>query len=346
MAVIKVGKGGKTLGQAINYANKDKILSGKDCPNDPKQALEQMKATKDQWGKEDGRQYKHYIQSFKPGETTPDQANKIGHEWADKIFRGYEVVIGTHQDKKHIHNHIIVNSVNFENGKKLHLDKRDLERFKAVNDQLCRENELSVIDRTKDCGIGEVRVYSMGKYQAIAQGKSYIAQTAFAVDDCLYRSWSREEFIRNMKEKGYRVEWSDNRKNVTYTDQNGNKIRASNLEKTFSDLKYSKESMEHEFARLKEQSITRENLTTGGFSHSRNGIIEKQCSIKGVGQISARSLETSRNYSVDQSISNIQRKLQQIQARAGLGNQSTSGKNSTINRKQLKLREDDQERDW
>lgn len=345
MAVIKVGKGGKTLRQAIDYANKENLLSGKDCPDGPKQALQQMKATKEYWEKEDGRQYKHYIQSFKPGETTPEQANKMGHEWAEKNFEGHEVIIGTHKDKDHIHNHIIVNSVNFENGKKIHLDKQDLERFKSVSDEICKKHGLSTIDRTQAIGIGEVRVYSMGKYQAIAQGKSYIAQTAFAIDDCLCCSWSREEFIKSMNGKGYKVKWSDNRKYVTYTDKNGNKVRSSNLEKTFSDSKYSKESMEHEFTRLKEQRLTGAHLTREGTGGGRDRSSKNQPSTERLGQISARSLETSRNHSIDQSIRNIQRELQQVQARAGIGDQSTSEQNSSINRKQLKLGKDDQDRD-
>ncbi|WP_312336304.1 relaxase/mobilization nuclease domain-containing protein [Anaerospora hongkongensis] len=241
--MVKAAQGGKNLGRAINYAARDGQMSGKDCSDNPEEAKAQMQTTKEQWGKTEGRQYKHYIQSFAPGETNREQAHEIGLKWAEKNFQGYEVVVGTHADKEHIHNHIIVNSVNFESGRKIQVTKKDLEHFKSVSDELCRENGLSTIDRTQKCDRGEVRVYEMGKYQAMAQGKSYVVKTARTVQAALETAQSKNEFIRYMNDNDYRVDWQDNRKHITFTDRNGNKVRAANLEKTFSDSAFGKEGI-------------------------------------------------------------------------------------------------------
>jgi len=235
MAVVKVCKGGKSLGKLIDYAAKDKLTSGKDCSDNPKKSLEEMQTTKEIWEQEKGRQYKHYVQSFAPKETTPEEAHKIGREWAEKNFKGYEVFIGTHNDKEHIHNHFIVNSVNFENGKKIHLDKEDLEKFKAVSDEICKEHGLSVIDRNQSKVKGEVREYNMKKYQAIVQGKSYITDTALAVQKSLENAKNKEEFMKNMNDNGYKVDWQDHKKHITFEDKDGHKVRAANLEKTFNE---------------------------------------------------------------------------------------------------------------
>jgi hypothetical protein len=243
VAIIKAAKGGRTLKQAIDYANKDKMLLGKDCPDDPQLAKEQMQITKEIFDKTDGRQYKHYIQSFDIGETTPEQAQEIGLKWAKENFKEYEVVVGTHKDTDHIHNHIVVNSVNFEDGSKIHLDKEDLERFKSVSDELCKEYGLSTIDRTKTIEKGEIRAYDMDKYQVMKQGNSFIQKTACSVEKSINNSQSKEEFIKGMKDQGYQVNWEDHKKHITFTDRDGNKVRATNLEKTFSDPMFSKEGL-------------------------------------------------------------------------------------------------------
>jgi len=149
MAVIKVTNSKATLGKAINYITKeektkDRLISGQNCS--PSTTLEEMKATKDQFDKLDGRQYYHYVQSFaKTDEVNHEKAHEIGVEWAEKNFKEYEVLIATHQDKDHIHTHFIVNSVSYENGKKFHSSKKDLEHLKEVSDKICEREGLSVI---------------------------------------------------------------------------------------------------------------------------------------------------------------------------------------------------------
>ncbi len=252
MAIIKATKGGSSLGKAMDYVEKKaELTSGKDCPDDKEKALEQMQTTKEIYDQTEGRQYKHYVQSFEPGETNPQQAHEIGKEWAEKNFEGHEVYIATHTDKDHIHNHFIVNSVNHENGKKIHTSNQDLENFKKENDRICEREGLSIPERKQG---QELRSYDMEKYQQIqkaveGKGNSYILDTALTVDKVATTSQSKEEFIRGMKSEGYKTEWHDHKKHITFTDKNGKKVRAANLVKTFNDPSFGKEGLEQSFSR-------------------------------------------------------------------------------------------------
>ena len=111
-------------------------------------AYKEMMATKKKYGKEDKVLAYHYIESFKPGEVTPELAHKIGVEFAQECFGDrFEVVIGTHLDRHHIHNHIVVNSVSFVDGGKFRsTPKSYYNEIRKVSDRLCREYGLSVID--------------------------------------------------------------------------------------------------------------------------------------------------------------------------------------------------------
>ena len=113
---------------------------------DPGFEYQEMMDTKQGIGKLGGRQCYHIIQSFKPGEVTPELALEIAREFAAEYLPEYEVVIGTHVDKKHIHSHLIFNSVNMQTGKKYHVSTREYYcQIRAISDRLCREHGLSVI---------------------------------------------------------------------------------------------------------------------------------------------------------------------------------------------------------
>ena len=105
-----------------------------------------MLDTKRAYGKEDGVMYYHIIQSFKPGEVTPEQALEIATEFAKEHLPGYETVIGVHVDKEHIHAHLVFNSVNADTGEKYHSNAQSYyQQIRATSDRLCREHGLSVI---------------------------------------------------------------------------------------------------------------------------------------------------------------------------------------------------------
>lgn len=150
MAVTKILARKGRLDIGINYVlNGDKteeqILTARlNC--DPGRECRQMLETKRAVGKENGVQYYHIIQSFKPGEITPELALEIAKEFAEEHLAGYETVIGVHVDKEHIHAHILFNSVNADTGEKYHSNAQSYyQQIRATSDRLCREHGLSVI---------------------------------------------------------------------------------------------------------------------------------------------------------------------------------------------------------
>lgn len=248
MAVIKCISAKSKVGHVLKYVQdkektEEKIISGINC--NPETAKEEMNFTKELHGKTEGRQYYHVIQSFKPGEVTPGKAHEIGKELAAKKFKDYECVVVTHTDREHVHNHIVVNSVNKETGKMYHSSKQDLKDLKNENDSICNREGLSVPEKKKN------RYFSMGEVKIAEKGDSLKFRLMDDIDHAKEKSLSRDEFIEHMKEWGYEVNWTDTRKYITYTTTEGKKFRDKSLP---SD--YSKEVMENGFRQAQEEQRT------------------------------------------------------------------------------------------
>lgn len=150
MAITKILARKGRLDVGIRYVlNGDKtqeqiLTAHLNC--DPGRELRQMLETKSQYDKEDGVQYYHMIQSFRPGEVSPELALEIARTLVEEHMPGYQAVIGVHVDKEHIHAHIIFNSVNADTGEKYHSSPQSYYRqIRAISDRLCREHGLSVI---------------------------------------------------------------------------------------------------------------------------------------------------------------------------------------------------------
>ena len=150
MAITKILARKGSLGAGISYVlNGDKtqehvLTAHLNC--DPGRECRQMLDTKQDYGKEDGVQYYHMIQSFKPGEITPELALEIATAFAQEHLPGFETVIGVHVDRQHIHAHILFNSVNADTGQKYHSNAQSYyQQIRATSDRLCREHGLSVI---------------------------------------------------------------------------------------------------------------------------------------------------------------------------------------------------------
>ena len=209
---------------------------------------------KKMWNKDTGRMYAHNIISWhKDEQITPEQAFEFGKEFAENWFSGFQTLVAVHKDKDHIHCHLVTNSVSYEDGRKLHNTRKDLERMKQLTNQMCRERGLTVAEKGKhfdgsQIEKGEVIAWSKDKYNLFRQQvkDSFVADCAMAVLKALENCISKEKFIEKMKQFGWNVNWTEKRKHITFQNQEGKKVRDSNLFKTFH-LDISKEGLENEF---------------------------------------------------------------------------------------------------
>ena len=206
MAVTKILARNGGLKQAIEYVlNGDKtqeqvLTAHLNC--DPGFEYQQMMDTKRELGKLDGRQCYHIIQSFVPDEITPELALQIATEFASEYLAGYQVVIGTHTDRHHIHSHILFNSVNDATGEKYHCSKSEyFQQIRAVSDRLCREHGLSVIIE----GDGQK---SMSYIEWLRQSKgqpTYLSMLEADLKSSIEDANSIGDFFRLMERKGYEI---------------------------------------------------------------------------------------------------------------------------------------------
>ena len=189
-------------------------------------AYAEMQATKQRFGKLGGVVGYHFIQSFAPGEVTPEQAHAIGVAFARRLFGDrYEVVIGTHLDKAHLHNHVVVNSVSFVDGKKYHSSPGSYYfDVRGVSDALCRENNLSTI-----APHGRGKHYA--EWKAEQNGKPTIRSTIRAdIDRIIGEAYTYETFLMLLRREGYVVQNRPDRKYVTVLPQGGKRaIRLDSL---------------------------------------------------------------------------------------------------------------------
>lgn len=216
MAIIKFTSGKINPRTVINYVcNKekttDKLISGKDCM--PESCEYEFAEVKKAFGKTDGRTYYHMIQSFSPDDRiTPEQAHEVGLKMAE-LFEGYQVLVVTHTNKAHTHNHLVINSVNFENGKKLTISNQELERIKNYSNSICLQNGWDVTE-------AKTRRNRNPKWKQIIIED---ALTAMA------ESYSMDEYISKLKELGIYVSYNPEYKYMTYSDAEGHKCRDAKL---------------------------------------------------------------------------------------------------------------------
>ena len=194
----------------MNYTqNGDKTehqlyVSGFNC--DPQNAYYLMQATKRRWGKplDSGNVGYHIIQSFKPSEATPDQVHEIGCEFARRFLADrFECTVSTHLDKGHLHNHIVVNSVSFMDGRMFRNDFTTYYKgIRAVSDELCRENRLSVVETD---GHGK----SYGEWKHEKEGSPTLRGMVKAdVEVAMTAADSFAGFVAELQKMGYAVNWT------------------------------------------------------------------------------------------------------------------------------------------
>ena len=233
------------------------LVSGINCQ--PQSVYDDFLNTKLLYHKDSGVMLYHMVQSFPKGEAVdPRQAHEAARRLAE-YFDGCEVLVCTHVDREHIHSHCVINSVNFETGKKLHMAKEQLQELMRRNDMICQEMGLPVFDAPTQ----QARGMSGAEYHTALKGQSWKLRLMNTIDECMKYAADKDAFVSLMASESYQVRWESTRKYITYTTPDGMKCRDNKLH----EEKYCKEAMEHEFrirAELVKRKLRRAAETDGG----------------------------------------------------------------------------------
>ena len=216
----------------------------------PETAFDEFLSTKLLHHKDGGVMFYHMVQSFPKGANIDPRA---AHEAARRLagyFEGCEVLVCTHVDREHIHSHCIINSVNFETGKKVHIADEQIQELRVRNDQICEELGLPKFQKDEQW---QSRGMSNAEYYTAVKGESWKFELMRVIDECMRYAGNRKEFLALLRSEGYDATWTDSRKNITYTTPDGRKCRDSRLHIG----KYLKENMEAEFGYRTENDNTR-----------------------------------------------------------------------------------------
>ena len=213
------------------------LISGINCQ--PQSVYDDFLNTKLLYHKDGGVMFYHMVQSFPKGMSVdPRQAHEAARRLAE-YFEGCEVLVCTHVDRGHIHSHCVINSVNFETGKKLHMAKEQLQELMRRNDAICLEMGLPVFDAPMQ----QARGMSGAEYHTALKGQSWKLRLMNTIDACMKYAADKDAFVSLMASEGYAVRWESGRKYITYTTPDGMRCRDNKLH----EEKYCKEAVEHEF---------------------------------------------------------------------------------------------------
>ena len=233
------------------------LVSGINCQ--PQSVYDDFINTKLLYHKDGGVMFYHMVQSFPKGAAVdPRQAHEAARRLAE-YFDGCEVLVCTHVDREHIHSHCVINSVNFDTGKKLHMAKEQIQELMRRNDMICQEMGLPVFDAPTQ----QARGMGGAEYHTALKGQSWKLRLMNTIDECMKYAADKDAFVSLMESEGYAVCWESGRKYITYTTPEGMRCRDSKLH----EEKYCKEAMEHEFrirAELVKRKIRRAEETDGG----------------------------------------------------------------------------------
>jgi len=231
MASVKFVAVSRGLGGILDYVTNrekttDALITGVNCV--AQTARDEFEAVKKQFHKTDGRGYYHIVQSFSPDDPLDfDTAHEIGIKFTE-YFQGYQCVVATRMNTDHIHNHIIMNSVNFETGRKFHQSAREMQQAKEFSNQLCLQYGLSVTETKADP-------------HRIPAWKKKLRKD---IKQAMELSYDREQFICCMEAWGYGVKWEEGHRHITYTTPENIRCRDSKL----FDQTLLRENMEYCFA--------------------------------------------------------------------------------------------------
>lgn len=207
MAISKLSPIKSTLALAIDYIlNPEKTDNGKytfayGCSLDSRDAAKEFLNIRDLGTGKGNVLAQHIKLSFKGNEVTPEEAIQIGVELADKLLKGkYQYVLAAHTNTENIHIHLIFNNVDFENYRTFEYQenrgKVSWENLRKINDELCKEHNLSVIENPQT---GKGKCYY--EWQQDTLGKSWKSKLRYAIDETIMQSATFEDFLKNIRKK-------------------------------------------------------------------------------------------------------------------------------------------------
>lgn len=217
MAIVKLTSAKISVGIIVNYVTQkekteDKLISGVNCM--PESVLDEFDMVKNKFNKCGGRTYYHMIQSFAvDDDITPEKAHEIGLQMAEHCFPEYQVLVSTHIDRHHIHNHFVINSVNMVDGKKMNVTPQDLIRMKNYSNYLCELNGLKTT---------EAKTYRNKE----PRWKYEIRMLALRM---MRESYDIYEYLNKMRLHGVDIKFNPEHKYMTYTDVAGHRVRDAKL---------------------------------------------------------------------------------------------------------------------
>ena len=199
------------LAQTLHYAENDaktklnesaQLVTGIHCRAD--HAWEDMRAVQERFGKTDGVVALHAYQSFREGEVTPEQCHEIGVALARKVWgKRFQVLVATHMNTDNLHNHFVINSVSYVDGKKYEQRRSQYAEFRAASDKLCREYGLSVVEQPK------------------TKEPARYARMREAIDQACEDASTAEDFHRALYRQGYIFGSDPNRRYATIRARDG-----------------------------------------------------------------------------------------------------------------------------
>lgn len=228
----------------------------------PKQVYKEFQRVKNLFGKEHGgRTYIHGTVSWAAGEISGEEAADFAREYLPQIYPGHQILYAVHQDTDHVHFHFVTNTVSYLDGSMAHWSKHDLKAAKKLCNEMCQERGWQIPQKGHHHDgtafeDGEITAWSKDKYHALIANpkQSYLVDAVIAIQNCTPYVQSREEFCAAMeRDYGWKVVWEDKKKHITFINKNGQKVRDTNLSKTFN-LNISKEGLLHEFERIVRKS--------------------------------------------------------------------------------------------
>ena len=234
MATTKIWKIKSRFDNVIDYiTNKDKTdnkkyVTGINCMADI--AFKEMTITKQQFNKTDGILGFHAYQSFKGCEVTADEAHEIGIRLAEELWGDkFQVVVTTHTNTKNVHNHFVINSVSFVDGKKYYDNKTNYAIMRKVSDNICKEYELQTL---------EEKNYYKNISNKYARSSKYFDSVRTDIDYAISQASNYNDFTKILTKMGYELEHSSNKMSIRKFPYK----RYARVERTFGE-EYSKESI-------------------------------------------------------------------------------------------------------